>query len=71
MISFEPQVGKAQTGQTSSRFTVIIPKINNGANALQTCVLQYVIYNWKTTRSQICWNVGDRNVSKNFVPVTC
>ena len=40
-------------------------------NALQTCVLQYVIYNRKTTKSQICWNVGNRNVSKKFVPVTC
>ena len=27
MISFEPQVGKAQTCQISGRFTVIIPNI--------------------------------------------
>ena len=26
MISFEPRVGKAQTGQTSGGFVVIIPK---------------------------------------------
>ena len=25
MISFEPQVGKTQTGKTSGRFAVIIP----------------------------------------------
>ena len=28
VISFEPRVGKAQTGQTSGGFTVIIPKSN-------------------------------------------
>ena len=38
MISFEPRVGKAQTGQTSGGFTVIIPitrVIKDQTSALQ------------------------------------
>ena len=36
VISFEPRVGKAQTGQISGGFTVIIPCLNEIVTKIKT-----------------------------------
>ena len=56
MISFEPRVSKAQTGQTSRGFTVIIPK-NNDCRCRGLCFsMDKVMLGVATGLEGLIWN---------------